>query len=67
MAKVYVDSCPSISTVNKWAADFKRGRERFEDDHHSRRPPAITTKENIEAVLDVIMDDHRVTINQITE
>jgi hypothetical protein len=29
---VYGDSFPLFSTINKWAAEFKRGRTSFEDD-----------------------------------
>ena len=28
------DDAAALSTVKKWAADFKRGRESLEDDHH---------------------------------
>jgi transposase len=30
--KVYGDCSPSFSTIKKWAAEFKRGRNSLEDD-----------------------------------
>ena len=32
------DSSPSISTIKKWAAEFKRGRTSLEDDPREGRP-----------------------------
>ena len=32
MEDVYGDNSPKSSTVAKWSADFKRGRDSFEDD-----------------------------------
>ena len=32
MADVYGDSSPKYSTVAKWSAEFKRGRDSLEDD-----------------------------------
>ena len=32
MVDVYGDSSPKYSTVAKWSAEFKRGRDTFEDD-----------------------------------
>jgi transposase len=48
--KVYGDSPPSFSTINKWAAEFKRGRTSLEDDPREGRPKSATTLEIIEKV-----------------
>ena len=41
MADVYGNSSPKYSTVAKWSAEFKRGRDSLEDDprpgHHVER------------------------------
>ena len=41
---------PSYSTVKKWAAEFKRGRESIEDDRRSGRPKDATAGENVKVV-----------------
>ena len=52
------DESPSYSTVKKWAAEFRRGRERVEDYEWSGCPKE-TTDENIELVQSLIMCDRR--------
>ena len=48
---------PKYSTVAKWAAHFKEGRERLEDDPRSRRPQTTYTAENIERVRAINEED----------
>ena len=38
------DDTPASSTVKKWVAEFKRGRESFEDDPKSGRPASATSQ-----------------------
>jgi hypothetical protein len=40
--KVYGDSSPSFSTIKKWTAEFKRGRNSLEDDPRDGRPKSTT-------------------------
>ena len=47
------------STVKKWAAEFKRGRERVEDDGWSSRAKDATTDENVKVVHTLVMCDRR--------
>ena len=59
------DDAPALSSVQKWTAEFKRGRESLEDDPGSGRPATATTQENIDRVHHMVMDDRCLTVNQI--
>ena len=56
------DDAPALSTVKKWEAKFKRGRESLEDDPRSGRPASATTQENIDRVHHMVLDDRRFTV-----
>ena len=43
----------------KWASEFKRGRENVEDDGRSGRPKDATTDESVEVVHILVMCDRR--------
>jgi transposase len=60
--KVYGDSCPSFSTIKKWAAEFKRGRTSLEVDSREGRPKSATTPEIIEQVHDMVLVDLRMAM-----
>ena len=45
----------SYGTVQKWAAEFKRGRESVEDDGRSGRPKDATADENVKVVHTLVM------------
>uniref|UniRef100_A0A8D2J316 Mos1 transposase HTH domain-containing protein n=1 Tax=Varanus komodoensis TaxID=61221 RepID=A0A8D2J316_VARKO len=47
MVAIYQDSAPSLSIVQKWSSEFKRGRESTEDDPRSGGLVTATTKENM--------------------
>ena len=53
------------STVKKWAADFKRGRESVEDDIRSGRPKYATSDENVKFVHTLVMCDRRRDLRSI--
>ena len=61
------NDAPALSTVKKWEAEFKKGRESLEDDPRSGRPVSATTQENIDHVYHMVMDDRRFTVNQIAD
>ena len=47
----------SYSTVKKWAAEFKRGRESVEDIGQSGRPKDATNDENVTVVHTLVLSD----------
>lgn len=51
--------------VQKWVAEFRKGKESLEDDLRSGYPATATTKENTDHVHHMVMDNRRLTINQI--
>ncbi|CAH1242186.1 SETMAR [Branchiostoma lanceolatum] len=65
MAKTLGEDFPSHSTVKKWVANFKRGKESVKDDPRSGRPKTATSENEVEAIHRMIMNDRRVTIRHI--
>ena len=59
MVSTLGDDAPALSTVKKWAAEFKRGRESLEDDPRSGRSSTATTQENIDRIHQIVMNDRR--------
>ena len=52
----------SYSSVKKWAALFKFGRQSTEDDSRGGRPSTAVTEENVEAVENLVINDRRVSL-----
>ena len=46
---------PSYSTVKKWAAEFKRGRESVKDERRSGRPTDAITDGNFKVVHTLVL------------
>ena len=57
--KTLGDESPSYSLVKKWAAEFRRGRQSFEDYEWSGYPKEATTDKNVELVHSLIMCNRR--------
>ena len=51
------NDAPALSTVQKWAAAFKRGRESLDDDRRAGRLATDTIKENIDRVHHMVVTD----------
>jgi [histone H3]-lysine36 N-dimethyltransferase SETMAR len=64
---VYGDSSPSFATVKRWVAEFKCGRTSLADDERSGRPITATTSDNIEKVHQMVLNDHRIKVREISE
>ncbi|XP_014772241.1 uncharacterized protein LOC106870622 [Octopus bimaculoides] len=54
------DDVPALPREQKWTAEFWRGTR------SSGLPVTTTTKENIDRVHRMVMDDEQMTINQVT-
>ena len=59
------DDAPALSTVKKWAAEFKRGRKSLENDPRAGRSSSVTTQENIDRIHLMAIDDRCLTTNHI--
>ena len=65
MVSTLGDDAPALSSVKKWAAEFKRGRESLEDDPKLGRPSTATTPKNIDHIHQMVMNDRRLTISHL--
>lgn len=63
MVTTLVYAVPALSTVQKWAAEFRRRRESLENDSMSGRPATATTEVNINRVYNLVLDDKQLAIN----
>ena len=59
------DDAPALSTVKKWAVEYKRRRESLEDDQRSGRSFTATTQENTGRIHQMVMNDRRLTISHL--
>ena len=53
MLKVYNDCSPSIRTIERWVAEFKRGRTSLQDDQREGRPKSASTPQIIAKIQDM--------------
>ena len=67
MVAVYQGSAPSLSTVQKWSSEFKRGRESIEDDPRSGAPATACTGESIKEVEKLVLEDARIKVKMMAE
>ena len=63
-ADVYGDSSPKYSTVAKWSAEFKRGRDSLEDDPRPGRP-AFISQEMIDRVERLVLNNRRIKVAEL--
>lgn len=59
------DSCPMERTIYNWISAFKSGRESAEDLLRSGRPTTATSSENVACVEALLMEDQRITVDQL--
>lgn len=63
--KYYGDMAPGRSTIQKWYADFKRGRLTTDDAPRTGRPIEVVTPANIKKIHSIILTDHKVKLREI--
>lgn len=67
MVNVLGTDAPSYATVKNWVAEFKRGRTSIFDEEHTGRPKSATSEENVDKVLDMVMEDRRLTVHELAQ
>ena len=65
MADVYGDSSPKYSTVAKWSAEFKCGRDSLEDDQRPGRPADVISQEMIDRVERLVLNNRRIKVAEL--
>ncbi|XP_040582119.1 uncharacterized protein [Lepeophtheirus salmonis] len=65
LKSLYGDEAPSYSTVKNWSNEFSRGPRPLKDELRKGRRQTIFVPENIDAVSELIMQDHHVTTREI--
>jgi len=53
---------PAYNVVKSWLAEFKRGRNGVEDEHHPGCPKDVASSKNVQIVNDMLKEDRRLTI-----
>ncbi|XP_061705471.1 histone-lysine N-methyltransferase SETMAR-like [Cydia pomonella] len=65
LVSTFGESACSRATVFNWFAEFKRGRETFEDEAKTGRPPTAVTQENVQAVEKNVRANRRITYAEL--
>ena len=65
MADVNNDSSPKYSTVAKWSAEFKRGRDSLEDDPRPGHPADVISQEMIDRVERLVLNNRRIKVAEL--
>ena len=67
MADVYGDISPKYSTVAKWSAEFKHGRDSLEDDPRPGRPANVISQEMIDRVERLMLNNRRIKVQNLLQ
>ena len=65
MADVYGDSNPKYSTVAKWSAEIKCGRDSLEDDPRPDHPADVISQEMIDRVERLVLNNRRIKVAEL--
>ena len=66
LRQAFHDHALGRTQVFEWHARFKSGRESVEDDERSGRPVTSRTPENVNKISELIHEDRRQTINELS-
>jgi len=61
------EHAPSYATIKNWVAEFKHGDFSTCDTPHPGRPKTVTTLEIIDQILELILEDSRISAKPIAE
>ena len=64
---VHGDSAPSYGKIRYWINEFKRGRTGISDEPRSGRRKTVTDEETVRKVHEIVYDDRRVKVRDISE
>ena len=67
LEKCYPDCAPPKTTICRWYADFKRGRNDTNDAERSGEPNEAVTPVNIQQVLKIVMGDRKLKVREIAK
>ena len=67
LAKYYKESAPSHGMVHKWFTKFRCGRISTSDAERPGRPKEVTSQEMIDKIHDIVLNDRRLKVREISE
>ena len=62
---IFGDEAPSRTSVYRWFGEFNRGRSSPQDEFREGRPKSVIVSETIDAVGQLILQNHHVTYREI--
>lgn len=66
LCSVYGQQCMSLQMVARWRTQFVNGRDQLHDEERAGRPAHATTDENVALVKQLIDEDPRYTLDELT-
>ena len=67
LAKYYKESASSHGIVHKWFTEFRCGRISTSDAELPGRPKEVTIQEIIDKIHDIVLNDRRLKVREISE
>ena len=67
LAKYNKESAPSLGMVHKWFTEFRCGRISTSDAKRPGRPKEVISQEMIDKIYEIVLNDRRVKVREISE